>query len=41
MNKNGLGIGIIGSGFMGRTHAERVARHSRGGRVVAVAGGSR
>ena len=36
-----LGIGVIGSGYMGRTYAECVARHNSGVRLVAVAGGSR
>jgi predicted dehydrogenase len=36
-----LGIGIIGSGYMGRTYAECVARYNTGARLVAVAGGSR
>lgn len=34
-------IGIIGSGFMGRTHAEAFAKYTSGARLVAVAGGSR
>jgi predicted dehydrogenase len=36
-----IGIGIIGSGFMGRTHAEAFASHTHGARLVAVTGGSR
>jgi predicted dehydrogenase len=36
-----LGVGIIGSGYMGRTYAECVARYNTGARLVAVAGGSR
>jgi predicted dehydrogenase len=36
-----LGIGIIGSGYMGRTYAECVARYNQHVRLVAVAGGSR
>ena len=36
-----LGIGIIGSGYMGRTYAECVSRYNAGARLVAVAGGSR
>src|SRR5690349_21064254 len=36
-----VGIGIIGSGYMGRTYAECVARYNHGARLVAVAGGSR
>jgi predicted dehydrogenase len=34
-------IGIIGSGFMGRTNAETITRYLPGTRLVAVAGGSR
>ncbi|HET6320264.1 MAG TPA: Gfo/Idh/MocA family oxidoreductase [Chloroflexota bacterium] len=36
-----LGIGIIGSGYMGRTYAECVSHYNTGARLVAVAGGSR
>jgi predicted dehydrogenase len=36
-----IGVGIIGSGYMGRTYAECVARYNTGVRLVAVAGGSR
>ena len=36
-----VGIGMIGSGFMGLTYAEAIARHVKGARLVAVAGGSR
>jgi predicted dehydrogenase len=36
-----IGIGIIASGYMGRTYAECLARYNRGARLVAVAGGSR
>ena len=36
-----LGLGIIGSGFMGRTYAECLARYTHGGRLVGVAGGRR
>jgi predicted dehydrogenase len=36
-----IGIGIIGSGYMGRTYAECVTRYNRGARLVAVAGGTR
>jgi predicted dehydrogenase len=36
-----LGIGIIGSGYMGRTYAECVARYNSGARLVAIAGGTR
>jgi UDP-N-acetyl-2-amino-2-deoxyglucuronate dehydrogenase len=34
-------VGIIGSGFMGRTHAEAIGAYTRGARLVAVSGGSR
>jgi predicted dehydrogenase len=36
-----IGIGIVGSGYMGRTYAECVARYNSGARLIAVAGGSR
>ena len=36
-----VGVGIIGSGFMGLTYSEVVARHAVGCRLVAVAGGRR
>jgi predicted dehydrogenase len=36
-----IGVGIIGSGFMGRTWTECVSRHVTGAQVVAVAGGTR
>ena len=36
-----VGIGMIGSGFMGLTYSEALARHVQGARLVAVAGGSR
>jgi predicted dehydrogenase len=39
MNK--IGIGIIGSGFMGRTNAETVAKYLPDARLVAVTGGKR
>lgn len=39
MNK--IGIGIIGSGFMGRTNAETVAKYLPHARLVAVTGGKR
>jgi predicted dehydrogenase len=35
------GIGIIASGYMGRTYAECVSRYVTGARLVAIAGGSR
>jgi predicted dehydrogenase len=41
MTQADIGIGIIGSGYMGRTYAECVARYNSGARLVAVAGGSR
>lgn len=36
-----LGIGIIGSGFMGRTYCETIAKYCGRARLVAVTGGSR
>jgi predicted dehydrogenase len=36
-----IGIGIIGSGFMGRTYSETIAKRCRRGRLVAVTAGSR
>ena len=36
-----VGIGMIGSGFMGLTYSEVVARHVAGARLAAVAGGRR
>jgi predicted dehydrogenase len=36
-----IGIGLVGSGFMGRTNAETVAKYLKGARLVAVTGGSR
>jgi UDP-N-acetyl-2-amino-2-deoxyglucuronate dehydrogenase len=36
-----LGVGIIGSGFMGKTYAETVARQVRGVRLAGIAGGTR
>jgi predicted dehydrogenase len=36
-----LGIGILGSGYMGRTHAECIAKHVTRAKLVAVAGGRR
>lgn len=38
---NEVRVGIIGSGFMGRTSAETVTRYLKRARLVAVAGGSR
>ncbi len=36
-----IGVGIIGSGFMGLTYSEVAARHVQGGKLVAIAGGRR
>lgn len=36
-----IGIGMIGSGFMGLTYSEVVARHARGCRLAAITGGRR
>lgn len=36
-----IGIGIVGSGFMGLTYSEVVAHHAHGCRLVAVTGGHR
>jgi len=36
-----IGIGIVGSGYMGRTYAECLARHVTGAHLTAVAGGRR
>jgi len=36
-----VGIGMIGSGFMGLTYSEAIARHVRGARLAAIAGGKR
>src|SRR5688572_25723709 len=36
-----LGVGIIGSGYMGRTYAECLARHNSGARLAGIAGGTR
>jgi predicted dehydrogenase len=36
-----IGIGIIGAGYMARTFADALAHYTRGGRLRAVAGGSR
>src|SRR5689334_16702242 len=41
MARDELRIGIIGSGYMGRTYAECVARYVKRARLMAVAGGSR
>jgi len=34
-----IGVGMIGSGFMGLTYSEVVAKHIRGGQLVAISGG--
>ena len=34
-------IGVIGSGFMGRTNAETITRYLNGAKLAAVAGGTR
>ncbi|MEO6829108.1 MAG: Gfo/Idh/MocA family oxidoreductase [Acidobacteriaceae bacterium] len=34
-------VGIIGSGFMGRTNAETVTHYLQGAKLIAIAGGSR
>jgi UDP-N-acetylglucosamine 3-dehydrogenase len=34
-------LGVIGSGFMGRTNAETITRYLKGARLVSVAGGTR
>lgn len=36
-----LGVGVLGSGFMGRTWSDVATRHAAGTRLVAVAGGRR
>lgn len=36
-----IGVGMIGSGFMGLTYSEALAKHVRGARLAAVAGGKR
>ena len=36
-----IGVGMVGSGFMGLTYSEVVARHAVGCRLVAVTGGRR
>lgn len=39
--KEGVRIGILGSGFMGQTYARTIANHVTGATLTAVAGGSR
>jgi UDP-N-acetyl-2-amino-2-deoxyglucuronate dehydrogenase len=36
-----IGVGMVGSGFMGLTYCEALSRHVRGARLAAIAGGSR
>lgn len=36
-----LSIAILGSGYMGRTHSECIAKHVSRGRLAAIAGGTR
>ena len=36
-----LGIGVVGSGYMGRTYAECLARYNTNARLTGVAGGTR
>jgi predicted dehydrogenase len=36
---NELRVGIIGSGFMGRTHSEAIAHYVNGARLICIAGG--
>jgi predicted dehydrogenase len=38
---NEIRLGVIGSGFMGRTNAETITKYLPGGRLIAIAGGSR
>ena len=38
---NEIRLGIIGSGFMGRTNAETITKYSPGARLLSIAGGSR
>jgi UDP-N-acetyl-2-amino-2-deoxyglucuronate dehydrogenase len=41
MSENKIGIGIVGSGFMGLTYSEVVNRHAKGARLAAITGGKR
>lgn len=41
MAKDTIGIGMVGSGFMGLTYSEVVARHLPDARLVAICGGKR
>lgn len=36
-----LGVGLVGSGFMGRTNAETVTKYLRNAKLAAITGGSR
>jgi len=36
-----IGIGLAGSGYMGRSYAECIARYTTGGRLAAIYGGTR
>lgn len=36
-----VGIGMVGSGFMGLTYSEAISKHVKGAKLVAVAGGKR
>lgn len=38
---NEIRLGIIGSGFMGRTNAETITKYLPGARLISIAGGSR
>jgi predicted dehydrogenase len=38
---NEIRLGIIGSGFMGRTNAETISKYLPGARLISIAGGSR
>ena len=38
---NEIRLGIIGSGFMGRTNAETITKYLPGARLIGIAGGSR
>lgn len=38
---NDIGVGIIGSGFMGRTYSETISKYCKGAKLMAVTAGSR
>ena len=38
---NVVGVGLVGSGFMGRTNAETVTRYLRSAKLVSITGGTR